>query len=199
MVLESISTDRVRVITIASNDKVSNRLCNMAWERGEIVLTSLIDYRGDNLPNLFESLKYGAEKIYAEDLRILGTTYRKIAENLKEIRRYSIKIVFPDWELDPMREGYEAVLMAFSDLARHDGEERGKLISKGMKEAKHSPPRVSKRPLPYKQIAEMRVKNLGWNTIATKLDIPRTTLLQRRKDIDAYMKTHGYYDRLRRL
>ena len=199
MSLDEISTDRIKVIVIANDEKVSNRLCNMAWSRGEVVLSNIIEYRGDRIPDLYESLKYGAEKIYAEDLRTLGRTYRKIAENLTEIRKYNIKVIFPEWELDPMYNGFESVIMAFRDLGKRDSEERGRLISKGMKEAKHSPPLTKKRPLPYKQIAELRVKNLGWNTIAAKIGIPRSTLIQRRKDIDAYMQTHGYFERMRKI
>ena len=188
-----------RTVTIATDTAKSNTLCNIAWEKGMVVLKNLIvDSRTDYKEELKGYLKQGVECVFVEDLRILGRSYRIIADILMEFKMNNVKIVFTDWELDPMYSGFDAVISAMRDLARHDSKERGRLTSLGMRNAKHFIDPPKKRPLPMKEIAEMRVRNLGWSTIAKNIGVPKATVMDRRDDIEKYMEKNGYFDKRRR-
>lgn len=186
-------------VTIAKDVAKSNHLCNLAWDRGLVVLKNMIlDERSDYLDELNGYLKQGVESVFIEDLRILGRSYRKITDALIEFKKNNVTLVFSDWELDPMYSGFDAVISAMNDLAKHESRERGRLTKLGMKGAKHFIDPPKKRPLPMKEIAELRLKNLGWATISKKVGIPRQTLVDRRDDIERYMEKNGYFDKRRK-
>lgn len=190
-----METKRDKAVTIATDSETSNILCNMAWDKGLVVIKNLIDYRGDSLKEIPEMIKNGLGYVYAEDLRVLGRSYSKISETLLELRKNSIPVIFPDWELDPLREGFYDVIKAMDDLAKHDSKERSRTTSIGMTVRKHVIDPPKKRKLPMKEIAELRLKNYGWATISKMVSVPRQTLIDRRKDIDEYMEKNGYFDR----
>lgn len=184
-----------KTVTIATDIPKSNILCNIAWEKGMLVLKNMIvNNRDDFREELNGYLREGVECVFVEDLRILGRSYRIIADTLTDFKTNNVKVIFSDWELDPMYSGFDAVISAMRDLAKHDSKERARLTRIGM-DAKHfiDPPR--KRKLPMKEIAELRVKGLGWSTIARQVDIPIPTIMGRREDIEIYMELNGYFDK----
>lgn len=183
-----------KTITIATDVAKSNVLCNIAWDKGMVVLKNMIvDSRTPFKDELKEYIKQGVECVFVEDLRILGRSYRIIADTLMEFKIGNVKLVFSDWELDPMYSGFDAVISAMNDLAKHESKERSRVTKLGM--AKHFVDPPKKRKLPMKEIAELRVQGLGWGTIAKQVEVPAATLIGRKDDIEMYMEKFGYFDR----
>lgn len=185
---------RDSVVTFALDVPTSNRLANTAWERGLIVKESVLDDKG-GIPRLLEIVaQEEVVAVYVDNISDLCKTFRKGSEILTELRRHNMKIVFTEWEMDPMYHDYEAVQNALHDLIRKDSKTRSEAIKMGQRYSLEKYGRKAGRPrkrLPLKEIAELRSKGLNWSRISKELDIPKMTLHDRKADIELYMKDYG--------
>lgn len=186
---------RQTVLVFAKDVETANKMCNIAWERGCIVKESIADdEKTDGIKRLLMVLSYDeASAVYMEGLYELSKSFKKGAELLTEIRKHNVKIVMPDWELDPMYGTFEVVIQVFRDLAKQESKRRSINIKAGQKYSREKYGRKCGRPrtrLPLKEIAEMRAKGLTWERIAKELDMPKMTIYDRKEDIERYMKDY---------
>lgn len=190
-----VFTKRQPVVTFANDVVTSNRMCNLAWERGLVVKENIIDTEDSNgIKRLLMILSYEeVNAVYVEGLYEFSKSFKKGAEILTEIRKHNVKIVMPEWELDPMYGTFEAVIQVFRDLAKQEGKRRSENIKAGQRYSKEKYGRKAGRPrtrLPLHEIAELRAKNLSWERISKELNIPKMTLYDRKDDIERYMKDY---------
>lgn len=185
---------RDSVVTFALDVPTSNRLANRAWENGLIVKESVVDGKIDGIARLLEIVaREEVVAVYVDTLSDLCKTFRKGADILTEIRRHNLKIVFTEWEMDPMTHDFEAVLYALRDLIRRDRKTRSEAIKRGQRYSEEKYGRKAGRPrkrLPLHEIAVLRSKGLSWNRVSKELDIPMMTLYDRKADIERYMKDY---------
>ena len=186
---------RQTVLVFAKDVETANKMCNIAWERGCIVKESIVDdEKTDGIKRLMMVLSYDeASAVYMEGLYELSKSFKKGAELLTEIRKHNVRIVMPDWEIDPMYGTFEVVIQVFRDLAKQESKRRSINIKAGQRYSKEKYGRKAGRPrtrLPLHEIAELRAKNLSWERISKELNIPKMTLYDRKDDIERYMKDY---------
>lgn len=186
---------RDAIVTFALDVPTSNRLANRVWEDGCILKESVVDGKIDGIARLLEIVsREEVVAVYADSLSDLCVTFRKGAEVLTELRRHNMKIVFTEWEMNPLSHDYEAVLYALKDLIQRDSRSRSEAIKRGQRYSAEKYGRKGGRPrkkLPLKEIAEMRSHGLTWKRISKELDIPVMTMHDRKADIELYMKDYG--------
>lgn len=191
---------RETVITFATDVATSNRMCNIAWERGHIVQENIIDGKKDGIDRLLKVVaREEITSVYIEGLYEICRTFKLGAEVLTEIRRHNIKVVMPEWELDPMYSSFEAAIEVLNDLAKQDSKKRSEAIKTGQRYSREKYGRKCGRPrrkLPVKEIAELRAKGLAWTRISKELDIPVMTMVDRKEDIELYIKDWGLNDKV---
>lgn len=179
---------REKVITFATDVPTSNRICNLAWDRGHIVLHNFVN---DVDAMLIEVAREEVSSVYMDGIYEICKTFSKGADILTEIKRHNVKVVTPEWELDPMYSSFDASIDVLRDLAKQDTRKRSEAIKIGQRYSKVKYGRKAGRPrarMPMKEVAELRAKGLSWSRISKELDIPKTTLIDRRDDIQRYIE-----------
>lgn len=182
-------------VSFALDEETSKRLNDNAFDRGLNVVESIVDGKTDGIDRLMKAIRHEeVSVVYVDSLWDLCKTFRKGAEILTEIRMHNLKIVLPDWEIDPLRDTFEAVIHTLSDLSKRDSKYRSDAIKRGQRYSEEKYGRKGGRPrkrLPLHEIAVLRSKGLAWSRISKELDIPTMTLYDRRESIELYMKDYG--------
>lgn len=179
---------RDKVITYATDVPTSNRICNLAWDRGHIVLHNFVN---DVDAMLVEVAREEAGAVYMDGIYEVCKPLRKGVEILSEIKRHNVKVITPDWELDPMYNSFDAAIDVLRDLAKEDTRKRSEAIKIGQRYSKNKYGRVAGRPrkrMPMMEVAKLRAQGLSWSRISKELDIPKTTLIDRREDVQRYIE-----------
>ena len=195
MYQEYFLNTREPVITYATDVPTSNKLCNLCWSKGLIVKENIIDSnKYDGIKRLLEVVaKEEITTVYIDGIYELCKTHSQGAKALEGILRHNIKIVMPDWELDPLSSSFSVAVMVLKDLAKAESKRRSDAIKVGQRYSAEKYGRKCGRPrrrLPLKEIAEMRAKGLTWARISRELDIPKMTLHDRKEDIELYIKDY---------
>lgn len=179
---------REKVVTYATDVAISNKICNLAWDRGLIVLHNFVN---DIEGMLKEVGREEAGAVYMDWIYEICKPISKGIEILTEIKRHSVKIVTPDWELDPMYSSFDSVIDVLKDLAKEDTRRRSEAIKIGQRYSKQRYGKVAGRPrkrMPMMEVAKLRAQGLSWARISKELNIPKTTLIDRREDIQKYIE-----------
>ena len=179
---------RDKVITYATDVPTSNRICNLAWDRGLIVMHNFVN---DVEGMLKEVAREEADAVYMDGIYEICKPLTKGIEILSEIKSHNVKIITPDWELDPMYNSFNAAIDVLKDLAKEDMRVRSEAIKTGMRYSKHKYGRVAGRPrkrMPMMEVAKLRAQGLSWGRISKELDIPKSTLMDRKDDVQRYIE-----------
>lgn len=179
---------RKKVVTFATDVPTSNKVCNLAWDKGYIVLHNFVN---DVDALLKEVAREEASEVFMDGIYEICPTFSKGADILSEIKRHNVKVVTPEWELDPLYSSFDASINVLRDLAKQDTRKRSEAIKIGQRYSKNRYGKKAGRPrkrMPMKEVAELRAKGLSWSRISKEVNIPKTTLVDRREDIQKYIE-----------
>ena len=112
---------------------------------------------------------------------------KHLCDTIEFIKKHKVKLIFSDMEFDPDNPNSQLTINILSAIAEWEREIISTRTKEGMQHRKAQGKRFGKaqRELPIRKIALMRVNNMGWKAIATELNIPKTTIIDRREDIES--------------
>lgn len=111
---------------------------------------------------------------------------KHLCDTIEVIKRHNARLIFSDMEFDPKNPNSQLTINILSAIAEWEREIISTRTREGMQHriAKGQKFGKAQRELPIRKIALMRINNMGWQSIAKELDIPKTTIIDRRKDIE---------------
>ena len=109
-----------------------------------------------------------------------------LCDTMELMKKHNAKLIFSDLEYDPDNPNSELQINLLSAIAQWERQIIAKRTSEGMQHKKSKGAKFGRaqRDIPIHTIALMRLRGMGWLTIANELDIPRTTIKGREKDIE---------------
>lgn len=112
-------------------------------------------------------------------------------ETLSACKRASkgkgVSLIFNDFDFDPNNPNSKLVFTFLSAIAEWEREIISTRTKEGMQHRISQGQKFGKKvreDIPLRKIALMRIRGDSWNSIAKTLGIPRTTILDRRKQIE---------------
>lgn len=113
-------------------------------------------------------------------------------ETLSKCKRASkgrgVSLIFNDFDFDPNNPNSKLVFTFLSAIAEWEREIISTRTREGMQHRISQGQKFGKKErndIPLRKIALMRIRGDSWNSIAKTLGIPRTTILDRREQIEA--------------
>ena len=112
---------------------------------------------------------------------------KHLCSTIEMMEKHDVRLIFSDMEFDPKNPNSALTINILSSIAEWERQIIGQRTREGLNHRKNNGATLGreKRDIPIHRIALMRINGLGWKTIATQLDIPRTTIKGREKDIAA--------------
>ena len=112
---------------------------------------------------------------------------KHLCDTIEVIKKHNARLIFSDMEFDPKNPNSQLTINILSAIAEWEREIISTRTREGMQHriAKGQKFGKAQRELPIRKIALMRMNNMGWQSIAKELDIPKTTIIDRRKDIES--------------
>lgn len=166
---------------------------DIAVKRGYEIEGEYMDFKSGKDANrpqwkiLMEKIeKEEIDGIMALRLDRVMRSVKHLCDTISIIKKHHAKLIFSDMEFDPDNPNSQLTINILGAIAEWEREIISTRTREGMQH------RISKgqkfgraqRDIPIHKIALMRINGMGWKTIATELDIPRTTIKGREEDIN---------------
>lgn len=112
---------------------------------------------------------------------------KHLCDTIAIIKKHNAKLIFSDMEFDPSNPNSQLTINILGAIAEWEREIISTRTREGMQHriAKGQKFGKAQRELPIHRIALMRINNMGWKAIAQELGIPKTTIIDRRADIES--------------
>lgn len=112
---------------------------------------------------------------------------RHLCETIEILKENEAKLIFSDMEFDPDNPNSSLTINILSAIAEWERQIISQRTKEGLahRKSKGMVLGKAKRDIPIHTIALMRMRGMGWATISKELDIPRTTIKGREKEIAA--------------
>lgn len=116
---------------------------------------------------------------------------KHLCDTITIMKEHHAKLIFSDMEFDPENPNSQLTINILGAIAEWEREIISTRTREGMQHRIAKGQRFGKaqRELPIHTIALMRINNMGWKAIADKLGIPKSTIIDRRKDIDTEIES----------
>ena len=116
---------------------------------------------------------------------------KHLCDTISIIKKHHAKLIFSDMEFDPDNPNSQLTINILGAIAEWEREIISTRTSEGMQHriAKGQKFGKPQRELPIHRIALMRINNMGWKAIAQELGIPKTTIIDRRTDIETEIES----------
>ena len=121
----------------------------------------------------------------------LTTTIENLSLYKRTTGEKGVALLFNDFDFNPNDPNSRLVFMFLSAIAEWEREIISTRTKEGMEDRKQQGVKFGKKlrdDIPLRRISLMRLRGDSWNSIAKSLGIPRTTILERRKIIEADME-----------
>lgn len=166
---------------------------DIANKRGYDIEGEYIDYasgKDANRPQwklIIQKVKNGeTQGIMALRLDRVMRSVKHLCETIEILKDKEAKLIFSDLEFDPENPNSALTINILSAIAEWERQIISQRTKEGMQHRKSKGATFGRtqRDIPIHTIALMRMRGMGWLTIAKELDIPRTTIKGREKDIE---------------
>lgn len=166
---------------------------DIAKKRGYEIEGEYIDFKSGKDANrpqwkkLMEKIETGEiQGIMALRVDRVMRSVIHLCTTMEIIKKHKAKLIFSDMEYDPDNPNSELTINFLSAIAQWERSMISQRTSEGMQHRKAQGQKFGKsqRELPIHRIALMRINGMGWKAIAQELGIPKTTIIDRRKDIE---------------
>lgn len=172
-----------------------------ASARGYEIVGEYVDYasgKDANRPQWKEVMRIASEgKIdgimalrvdrVMRSVKHLTTTIENLSLYTKSSGGKGVSLLFNDYDFDPNNPNSKLVLTFLSAIAEWEREIISTRTKEGMQHRKSQGVHFGKKlrdDVPIRRIALMRIRGDSWSAISKSLGIPRTTILDRRKEIE---------------
>ena len=166
---------------------------DIAIKRGYEIEGEYIDFKSGKDANRPQWKKL-IEKVENEEIDgIMALRLDRVMRSVKHlcdviatIKNHHAKLIFSDMEFDPDNPNSQLTINILGAIAEWEREIISTRTREGMQHRKAQGQKFGKaqRELPIHRIALMRINDMGWKAIAQELGIPKTTIIDRRKDIE---------------
>ncbi len=170
---------------------------DIAIKRGYEIEGEYMDFKSGKDANrpqwkiLMEKIeKEEIDGIMALRLDRVMRSVKHLCDTIAIIKKHHAKLIFSDMEFDPDNPNSQLTINILGAIAEWEREIISTRTREGMQHriAKGQKFGKAQRELPTHRIALMRMNNMGWKAIAQELGIPKTTIIDRRKDIEDEIK-----------
>lgn len=169
-------------------------LRDLAVNRGYEVVGEYIDYASGKDPN---RPQWKTVMALANDRRIDGIfalrldrvmrSVQHLCATIEQLTVASVKLIFSDMSFDPKDPTSMLTINFLSAIAQWEREINSRRTKEGLEARKKKGVQLGKKrrdDIPIMQIARMRAEGISWYAISKVLGIPRTTINDRRKEIE---------------
>lgn len=167
---------------------------DIAIKRGFEIEGSYIDFKSGKDPNRpqWQLLMKKVERKEIDGIlalrvdRVMRSVIH-LCDTMEFMKKHDAKLIFSDMEYDPDNPNSELMINFLSAIAQWERSIISKRTSEGMQHRIAKGQKFGKAPrdIPIHTIALMRNNNMGWQAIAKELGIPKSTIIGRKKEIDA--------------
>jgi len=167
---------------------------NLAKARGYEVFGEYIDFasgKDGNRPRfkamMADASKHKFDAIMAVRLDRIMRSVVNLDQTVQKLHSYNVKLIFTDMEFDPCNPNSNLVFTMLSAIAQWEREIIATRTREGLQHAKSRGVKLGRRrrdDIPIYKIATMKIQGYGWGMISNILKIPKSTILDRRKQID---------------
>ena len=181
----------------------------LAQRRGYEVVAEYIDYasgKDANRPKFKEMIARASERYFDAIVALrLDRIMRSIVHLealIQQLTVYGVSLVFSDMDFDPSSPNSRLTINLISAIAQWEREIISARTREGLQSRKVRGQKLGKKKrddVPLLDIARDRINGLGWKTIAAKHNIPKTTLLDRRVEIESAVRSLGGSDNVPRV
>lgn len=172
-----------------------------AKARGYEIVGEYVDYasgKDANRPQWKEVMRIASEgKIdgimalrvdrVMRSVKHLTTTIENLSLYRKSSGGKGVSLLFNDYDFDPNNPNSKLVVTFLSAIAEWEREIISTRTKEGMQHRKSQGVKFGRKlrdDVPIRRIALMRIRGDSWSSISKTLEIPRTTILERRKEIE---------------
>jgi len=170
-------------------------LRDLAARRGYFVVGEYTDHASGKDPNRpkFAQLMEAARRHEFDAIlalrvdRMMRSTIHLLAV-MQNLKAYNVRLVFSDFEYDPSSPFSDMLLTFLSGIAEFERNLISARTKEGLALKKSKGVILGRTPrtdIPLIEIATRRAEGWGWKRIADTYGIPKTTLLDRRAEINA--------------
>ena len=167
-------------------------LRNLASIRGYEIVQEYVDYasgRDGNRPRFKEMMESASRHEFDAIMALRVDRVMRSVVNLREIisklQTYRVKLLLTDLEFDPDNPTSNLILNVVSSIAEWEREIIAQRTKEGMAHARSKGKKIGrpKVDLPLTKIALMRMEKMSWSSISDAVDIPKSTLLSNKEQI----------------
>jgi Site-specific recombinases, DNA invertase Pin homologs len=113
----------------------------------------------------------------------------------QQLAVYNVSLIFTDMEFDPNTPNGRLIINFLSSMAQWEREMISARTREGIAARKAKGQKFGRKKrddIPLLDIAKLRIEGKGWKTISAEVDIPRSTLLDRKLLIEDAMRSLGW-------
>ena len=148
--------------------------------------------KNDNRPKFREMMedarRHKFDGIFAVRLDRVMRSVSHLEVMLQNLRTYNVRLIFSDMEFDPNNPNSQLVMHMLSAIAEWERQIISMRVKEGLNHARNEGKELGRRrrdDIPIHGIALLRVQGKSWNEISKIYGIPRSTISERREQIDA--------------
>ena len=167
---------------------------DIAQKRGYEIEGIYIDYasgKDGNRPQwklvIQKVINGETDGIMALRLDRIMRSVKNLCDTIDILNKHEAKLIFSDMEFDPKNPNSALTVNILSSIAEWERQIISQRTKEGIKHRQSKGVKFGReqRDIPIHTIALMRIRGMGWSTIAKELDIPRTTIKGREKEIES--------------
>lgn len=170
----------------------------IAQERGYEIVGEYIDYasgKDANRPKWKEIMYLASTKqidgIMALRVDRIMRSVLHLSNTIEQLTAYNVQLIFSDMTFDPSNPNSELVINMLSAIAQWERQMISARTREGLQHRKSKGVKLGKKrrdDVPITTVAKLRIEGQSWNAIARMVNIPRTTLNDRREDIESEIR-----------
>lgn len=172
---------------------------DIAKRRGYIIEGEYIDYasgKDANRPKwkdiMTKAQHHDIDIIMALRLDRVMRSVVHLSSTVEQLKTYRVKLMFTDFEFDPENPNSVLTLNLLSAIAQWERQIISARTKEGLAHRKNKGVKLGNKfrdDIPIETIARRRLEGKGWKVISVEVDIPKSTILDRRAEIEEVMKT----------
>ena len=173
----------------------------IAERRGFVIEGEYIDYasgKDANRPKWKDVMRKAFERkidgIMALRLDRVMRSVQHLSSTVEQLKTYNVKLIFSDFELDPGSPNSMLTLNLLSSIAEWERQIISARTREGLAHRKSKGVKLGPKfrdDIPLRTIAKLRVEGKGWKAISKETGIPKSTLLDRREQIEKIIVSMG--------
>jgi len=179
-----------------------NIIRDLAERRGYEIYAEYVDYasgKDANRPKWKEMMERAShhdfDAIMALRLDRVMRSLVHMDQLIQQLFVYRMSLIFTDMEFDPTTPNGRLVINFLSAMAQWEREMISARTREGIAARKAKGQKFGRKKrddLPLLEIAKLRMEGKGWKQVSTDTGIPKSTLIDRKAEIEEAMRSLGW-------